>query len=99
MHSYKGEMHGFKSCKHCLKGKSILIFALNICVIQFVWASENQVGPVDFKRLLDRGPVGKYPNVAAWHMFIDVTVSQILGTDLGMIKSEKTTYIHVGLCM
>ena len=38
---------------------------LNVCVIQFVWASENQVGPVDFKGPLALGPVGKNPNVAA----------------------------------
>ena len=42
-----------------------ILYVIFECVIQFVWASEKQVGPVDFKGPLARGPVGKNPNVAA----------------------------------
>ena len=34
-------------------------------MIQCGWASKNQVGPVDLRRILARGPVPKNPNVAA----------------------------------
>ena len=52
--------------RHCLKKKTYTHFCIKyVRIIQFVLASENQVGPVDFNRLLARGPVGKYPNVAA----------------------------------
>ena len=34
--------------------------------IQCGWASGNEVGPVDLKRLLACGPVPKFPNVTAY---------------------------------